>query len=91
MELLAAGYLLFINAAGFLAMYADKRRAVRHQWRIPEKTLFLLALFGGSGGSILGMYLFHHKTRKWYFAVGMPMILLCQVLLMVWIFFRCKT
>ena len=71
-------WLIAINLAGFLAMGADKRRAARHQWRIPERTLFLLALLGGSAGSWAGMYAFRHKTRHWYFVVGMPLILVLQ-------------
>lgn len=76
-------YLLIINAISFLLMLADKRKAQQNLWRIPEKTLFTAALFGGSIGSILGMHLFRHKTRHWYFVLGMPAILLGQVVL-VW-------
>lgn len=71
-------YLLLINAAGFLLMGTDKYKAARGRWRIPEKTLFLLALLGGSVGSWIGMYTFHHKTRHWYFKWGMPFILVVQ-------------
>ena len=73
-------YLILINMAGFLVMGEDKRRAVRHLWRIPERTLFALALFGGSIGTWTGMYVFRHKTRHWYFVVGMPAILFFQIL-----------
>ena len=76
-------YLAVINLVGFALMGIDKRRAIRHQWRIPEKTLFLAALLGGSLGGILGMYTFRHKTRHWYFAVGFPVILVAQVILAV--------
>ena len=75
-------YLILINMAGFLAMGEDKRRAVRHLWRIPERTLFALALIGGSIGTWAGMYVFRHKTRHWYFVVGMPVILFFQLLLL---------
>lgn len=75
-------YLLIINLCAFLSMWIDKRRAIRHKWRIPEKTLFLFALLGGSPGSILGMQLFRHKTKHWYFAAGMPAILMVQLLLL---------
>ena len=78
-------YLLGINLAAFCLMAADKRRARRHRWRIPEHTLFAAAIFGGSLGAILGMYLCHHKTKHWYFVVGMPLILLVQILLGCWI------
>lgn len=64
-------------------MYEDKRRAVHHAWRIPEKTLFLVSLVGGSIGTWAGMYLFHHKTKHWYFVLGMPLILILQIVFLV--------
>lgn len=78
-------YLVVINIISFFLMGVDKHRAIRHQWRISEKALFLSALLGGSVGSIFGMYGFHHKTRHWYFVIGMPVIFFCQtaVLLLV--------
>jgi len=77
-------YLLAVNLAAFCLMGADKRRARRGEWRIRERTLFLCALLGGSVGSILGMWLFHHKTRHWYFLLGLPAILFAQ-LAAVWL------
>ena len=74
-----AGYLLMMNLVGFAVMGIDKKRAVKRLWRIPESTLFIIALIGGSLGSIIGMYFFHHKTRPWYFVYGMPLILLVQI------------
>lgn len=74
-------YLLIINAVSFLLMLADKRKAQKNLWRIPERTLFTAALFGGSIGSIAGMYLFRHKTKHWYFVIGMPTILIAQLAL----------
>ena len=74
-----AGYLLMMNLVGFAVMGIDKKRAVKRLWRIPESTLFIIALIGGSLGSIIGMYFFHHKTRQWYFVYGMPLILLLQI------------
>ena len=74
-------YLLLINLIAFALMGVDKSRARRHKWRIPEKTLFLSALLGGSIGSIVGMQVFRHKTKHWYFAVGMPCILIAEGLL----------
>ena len=76
-------YLIIVNILGFLFMGADKRRAKKRTWRIPESTLFILAVIGGSLGSIVGMYVFRHKTRHWYFVVGMPLILIIQVALVV--------
>ena len=75
-------YLLIINALSFLLMLADKRKAQKNLWRIPERTLFTAAFFGGSLGSIAGMYLFRHKTKHWYFVLGMPAILLTQLALL---------
>ena len=74
-------YWIGISLAGFFAMYLDKRRAIRHEWRIPEKTLFGLALLGGAAGTTLGMYAFRHKTKHWYFRFGMPLIFLGQLAL----------
>lgn len=72
-------YLTVINLTGFAVMGIDKRKAVRHLWRVRESTLFLIALLGGSVGSILGMRMFRHKTRHWYFVWGIPLILLAQL------------
>ena len=76
-------YLIIMNIAGFAAMGMDKSKAKKGQWRIPEKTLFLLSIIGGSIGTWAGMYVFHHKTKHWYFVVGMPLILVLQLLL-IW-------
>ncbi len=78
-------YLILMNLIGFGLMGVDKQRARRRDWRIPEKVLFGAALLGGSVGVWAGMYLFHHKTRHWYFVVGMPLILAVQAAL-VWYF-----
>jgi uncharacterized membrane protein YsdA (DUF1294 family) len=74
-------YAVIINIIGFFSMLIDKRRAIKNKWRIPEKTLFLIAIIGGSVGSIAGMRLFRHKTKHWYFAYGMPAILLIQIVI----------
>lgn len=74
-----AGYFVVVNLLGFAVMGIDKRRAVKRLWRIPESTLFIIAIIGGSLGSIIGMRFFHHKTRHWYFVYGMPAILLLQI------------
>ena len=73
------GYLILINLTGFIFMGIDKSRAIKRLWRIPESTLFLIAIIGGSVGSIIGMRVFHHKTRHWYFVYAMPAILLVQI------------
>jgi len=74
-----AGYFVVLNVTGFALMGIDKWKARRGAFRIPESTLFIVALIGGSVGSILGMYTFRHKTRHWYFVFGMPAILLAQL------------
>lgn len=81
-------YLLAVNVWGFSVMGADKRRAKRGAWRISEKTLFLPAVLGGSVGAILGMKVFHHKTKHWYFRFGLPAILAVQVILAGWLVWR---
>ena len=77
------GYLLIINAAAFLLMRADKQKARKRQWRIPEATLFGAALLGGSLGILLGMYVFRHKTRKPRFYALIPLIFMIQMLLIL--------
>ncbi len=72
-------YLVLINLAAFMAFGIDKSRARNHAWRIPEKTLFLLAAVGGSIGALLGMFFFRHKTRHLSFRIGLPVILLVQI------------
>ena len=74
-------YAVIINIVGFFSMFIDKRRAKKNQWRIPEKTLFIFAILGGSIGSNLGMRLFRHKTKHWYFVYGMPAILILQIVI----------
>lgn len=74
--IVVGGYLLLMNIVGLYVMYSDKRRAIKHRFRIPERTLFIVSLFGGSIGTWAGMYLFRHKTKHWYFVVGMPLIMI---------------
>ena len=78
MKLLLA-YLFLINALSFALMHIDKKKAIRGSWRIPERTLLLTCLMGGSYGGLLGMKLFRHKTQHWYFKIGMPLILVLQI------------
>lgn len=74
--IVVGGYLLLMNIAGLYVMYSDKRRAIKHRFRIPERMLFIVSLLGGSIGTWAGMYLFRHKTKHWYFVVGMPLIMI---------------
>ena len=72
-------YLVITNVIGFALMGIDKRKAKKGAFRIPEATLFSVAIVGGSIGSILGMFLFRHKTKHWYFVIGLPVILVLQL------------
>ena len=78
-------YLLTVNLVLFALMGIDKQKAIKGKWRIPEKTLFGLALAGGSIGGIAGMQLFRHKTKHASFKLGFPAILAAQLALLGWI------
>lgn len=79
-QFMIIGYVLAINLFSFILMGIDKRRAKKQSWRIPEKTLWLTAVCGGSIGSITGMRTFRHKTKHKMFTVGMPIIFLLQII-----------
>ncbi len=81
-------WLAAFSVIAFALMGIDKSKARRGARRIPEKTLFLFTLLGGGIGGTLGMYLFHHKTRHWYFAVFFPLIAIAQAALYVWLVIR---
>ena len=74
-------YFLIINCIGFIIMKIDKSKAKHHLYRISEKVLFTVAIIGGSLGVWLGMYLFHHKTKHWYFVWGIPIIVIIQMII----------
>ena len=80
-------YILLVNLGGFIAFGIDKKRSVRSKWRIPETTLMTFALMGGSIGCFFGMRIFRHKTQKPLFFIGVPVILLLQVLFAVVLFY----
>ena len=77
-------YLLVINLIGLLIMYIDKKKAKFGRWRIPEKTLLIIALLGGSIGTITGMYWFRHKTQKIKFTLGFPTILISEIIIITY-------
>ncbi|MBQ2784988.1 MAG: DUF1294 domain-containing protein [Oscillospiraceae bacterium] len=77
------GYLILINAAAFLLMLSDKQKARKKKWRIPEKVLIGAAVIGGSLGTLAGMYTFRHKTKHLKFNIGIPVILVLQIVLAV--------
>ena len=76
-------YFVIVNIIGFAMMGIDKQKAIRGAWRISEASLFLSAIIGGSLGCILGMQIFRHKTRHWYFQYGMPAILILQMIILI--------
>lgn len=82
---LLAIWLLAMNLIAFAAMGLDKRKAKNRRWRIPERTLFLFALLGGSFGGLAGMTFFHHKTKQKKFQIGFPVLFLLQAALLVWL------
>ena len=79
-------YLLIVNAAGFVLMLADKYKAKKNQWRIRESTLLGVAIIGGSSGILAGMYPVRHKTRHKKFTIGVPVILIAQCLLGLYLY-----
>ncbi len=81
-------YLLIINLIAFFVYAYDKGRAIRRKWRVPEATLITLAAIGGSIGSLLSMYIFHHKTKKPKFYVGVPAILVAQIIIIAALFYH---
>ena len=76
-------YLFLINALSFVLMLADKHKAKKNLWRIPEATLMGVAAIGGSLGSLMGMYLVRHKTKHLKFTLGIPVILAVQVVALI--------
>ncbi|GFI17256.1 hypothetical protein IMSAG249_01312 [Lachnospiraceae bacterium] len=78
---LLSSYFAAINLIGFALMGIDKHKAKKRAFRIPEATLFIVAIIGGSIGSIIGMYAFRHKTKHFSFVYGMPFILILQIIL----------
>jgi len=78
-------YLLMINLIGFFMMWSDKRRAKWGKWRIPEQTLFIVTALGGGIGTIAGMYTFRHKTKKLKFTIGLPVLVILEIILVIYL------
>ena len=78
-------YLVIINAIGFFLMLADKQKARKNRWRIPEKVLLSVAAIGGSLGSLIGMRLVRHKTKHAAFFIGIPIFLFAHILLLIFL------
>ncbi len=73
-------YVLSINLFGFFIMWYDKKKAKYGQWRIQEKTIFVVTALGGGFGTIAGMYTFRHKTQKLNFTIGLPLITILEII-----------
>ena len=80
-------YLLVINLIGFYMMWSDKKRAKWGKWRIPEQTLFIVTALGGGIGTIAGMYIFRHKTKKLKFTIGLPALVILEIILVIYLKF----
>ena len=78
-------YFAAVNLIGYASMGIDKYRAQNHKWRISEAMLFFFAIIGGSVGSIIGMRFFRHKTKHKLFTIGLPIVLIIQILLILYL------
>lgn len=87
---IAIGYVVLINILTWILFGIDKWKAKRNKWRIPEATLLFFAAIGGSFGALCGMYFFHHKTKHKKFFIGVPVILLLQIAVIVYIYSNLK-
>ena len=85
MENILLYYLFLINIIAFIIIYIDKQKAIKHKWRIRESTLFLISIIGGSLGTLIGMYTFRHKTKHIKFTLGIPFILIVQIILIYYL------
>ena len=74
-------YFIIINLIGVGIMAIDKYKAEKDKWRVSEMTLFIITFLGGGIGTTFGMYKFHHKTQKWYFKYGFPIIVILEMLI----------
>ena len=83
LELIAVIYIIVVNVIGFAMCKIDKTKAKKGEWRIPEKSFFITAALGGAIGVYSGMYFFRHKTKHWYFVVGIPAIFIVEVILAI--------
>ena len=81
-------YIILINIIGFLVMLIDKKKAEKGKWRIQEKTIFIITALGGGIGTITGMYVFHHKTKKLQFTIGLPTITILEIVLGIYLLIK---
>lgn len=80
-------YIIVINVIGFFIMGLDKEKAKKNHWRIKERTMFMTAFLGGAAGVISGMKIFHHKTKKPSFEFGIPILLILNIALFIYIYY----
>lgn len=72
-----------MNMAGLVIMWEDKKRAKMHEYRIPERTLWMVAIFGGAVGATAGMQLYRHKTKHTSFKIGFPVLAIIELILLI--------
>ena len=80
-------YLLAIHIFGFFIMWLDKQKAKKGEWRIKERTIFIVTALGGGFGTIAGMYTFRHKTQKLNFTIGLPTITILEIIAVIYYIF----
>ena len=79
-------YLIIINILSFVLYGIDKLKAIKKKERISERTLILIGILGGSIGSLIGMNLFRHKTKKLKFIISLPLILIIHIIVVIYLF-----
>jgi uncharacterized membrane protein YsdA (DUF1294 family) len=85
----AVAYIIIVNILAFCLYGVDKSAAVKQKQRIPNRVLLLMAAFGGSLGALAGMYTFRHKTKKWYYTITVPVLLVIQIVAAVLLLSSC--
>lgn len=78
-------YLILINIIGFILILVDKIKACKNKWRIKENTLLFLSIIGGSIGELISMLIFHHKTKKNKFIIFIPLLILIQIIIYLYL------
>ena len=86
MDAITIFYLVVVNLSTFVLCWRDKSAAVNGSWRIPERALMFLIIAGGSLGMLIGMYLFHHKTKSPRFQITVPVVLIAETVFLVFFY-----